>query len=105
MEAEPVSHMKSENSGYLFPSFPWSWAWTWGNFKPNLKEEKQLSIWRLRKRAFQETGKASPKALGEVVGVSENSKEVRVPGALRHMLYTLFQGPSKRRRKWEAEKL
>lgn len=64
MEAELVSHMKSKNTGYLFPSFPWSWAWAWGNFKPNLKEERQLSVWRLRERAFQEVGRASPKALG-----------------------------------------
>lgn len=64
MEAEPVSHMRSNNTGYLFPSFPWSWAWVWGNFKPNLKEERQLSIWRLRERAFQEVGRASPKGGG-----------------------------------------
>lgn len=59
MEAETVSHMNSEDTGYLFLS----WAWTRGSFKPR-EEERQLSIWRLRERAFQEEGRASPKALG-----------------------------------------
>ena len=66
-----------------FPSPCGAEARACGNIKPNLKEEKQLSMWRSQERAFQEVGRASPKApQWRCLVFLRNSKEVRVGGAL-----------------------